>query len=397
MIPLDDCLDALGVAPRPPGEPYLGELFDAFNASVPFESATKILARHRSGGADPDSLPPDPEEFWAGYLKSGSGGTCFARVEAFAALAEALGFSVRKILGTVEEPGDHAALLVEGEGRTLLADVGFPLPGIVPLEDHEGHLPLAEYRWEQSGSSGRFVFLSGPRGGETVRFELAEAAANTLRERWKATYQRSTTFLENVVLLRHRGHRAERFFRGTISLDDAHSRTRIPLRGGRARKLTELFEVSEDLLRDAFAVAGDPEPELPGARIEAYRLTPRAAELFELVATPEGYCRFLRGMGEPRLLEAHPDRFRVALRGPDGADVVEEVTVDRSRGILTAHRSSGLARTGLRLEDLRPIPRLVRTAELPDAREEFLRNDLGRGRLAGLLAMDLLALSRLAD
>ncbi len=395
MIPVDDCLAALGVRAQPPGERFLEELFAAFNAKVPFESASRIVRRHRAREADPAALMPGAGEFWADYLESGSGGTCFARVEAFAALAGALGFAARRILGAVEKAGDHAALLVEVDGRTRLADVGFPLPGVLPIEEHEGILPLAHYRWERCGAEGRFVFLSGPRGGQAIRFDLTEAPAPLFRERWRASGEGATRFLENVVLLRQEGHRSARFFRGTVCLDDAHTRTRIPLRDDRARKLSEIFEISEETLRDAFAAVGDPEPESPAARVEAFRLTPRAGELFELVATPEGYRRFLRGVGEARVTASGPDRFRVALAGPDGAELIEEVSVDRARGVLAARRSAGLARTGFRLETSRPLPRLVRYAELPDPREEFLRNDLGRGRLAGLLAMDLLALARL--
>jgi hypothetical protein len=393
LIDLDAVLEALGVERRAPDRRLLEDVFEAFNAKVPFESATKILRRH---DGPPGGLLVAAEEFWRGFLEKGSGGTCFARVEGFDALAAGLGFSPRKILGSVEKPGDHAALVIDAGGVPLLCDVGFPLPGVLVLAPHEGVLPLAEYRLELEAGRARFEYLSGPRAGESVGFDLDEVSPAAFEERWRATFAAPSKFLENVVLLRHEPHRAIRFFRGVVSLDDAHTRTRIPLSAPRAGKLEKIFEIAGELLSRAFVLAGDPEPESRAARIEAFLPDPRAEEMFRFVASPEGYLRFLRGVGEARLISAVPNGFTVGLRGPDGAEIAEEVSVLPDERRLEARREEGLRRTGFRVEDFRGTRRLVRFAELPDAREEFLRADAGRGRIAGLLAMDLLALSRLA-
>lgn len=397
MIDLDACLEALGVSRGLAGMRKLEEIFAAFNARVPFESASKILRRGGSERSDAAQRLPAVEEFWEGFLEKGSGGTCFARVEAFEVLVRGLGFSARKILGAVEKEGDHAALVVEGERGPLLADVGFPLPEVVALEPSEGSLPLADYRLDCGAGRARFWFLSGPQAGKSVRYDLGEPAPETFGRSWEASFRGPTKFLDNVVILRQEPHRTVRFFRGEVCLDDAHTRTRIPLRDERPRKLEELFGIEAGLLRDAFAVVGDPDPEIAGARIEAYRATPRAADLFDLVSTPEGYRRFLQGLGEAEVSSAGPGRFTVVLRGAGGDSVRDEVIVDRARRRIEVRRDAGLRSTGLRFEDSRGLSRLVRSADLPDAREEFLRNDLGRGRIAGLLAMDLLALSRLSE
>jgi N-acetyltransferase len=393
LIDLDGVLEALAVERRAPDRRLLEQLFDAFNAKVPFESATKILRGHDRPAA---GLLVAPEEFWDDFLEKGSGGTCFARVEGFCALATGLGFSPRKILGSVEKPGDHAALLIEAGGVPHLCDVGFPLPGVLGLEPGEGVLPLAEYRLEVGQGRARFEYLSGPRAGESVRFDLSEVSSAAFNERWQATFSAPSKFLDNVVLLKQEPHRAIRFYRGVVSVDDAHTRTRIPVSAPRAVKLERIFEISGDLLSRAFALAGDPEPESRAARIEAFLPDHRAEEMFRFVASPEGYLRFLAGVGEARLISEAPNGFTVGLCGPEGAEIAEEVSVAPDGRSLEVAREAGLRRTGFRVEDFRGISRIVRFAELPDAREEFLRSDAGRGRIAGLLAMDLLALSRLA-
>ena len=55
------------------------------------------------------------------------------------------------------------------------------------------------------------------------------------------------------------------FARGEVRVDDLHTRTRIPLSGDRATKLADVFGVEADVLRRAFSIAGDPQPEISDA------------------------------------------------------------------------------------------------------------------------------------
>ena len=128
---VEDVLDALELPREQPSHGSLERLFHRFNARVPFESASKIL--RDADVSDPAEKPRVPEVFWTGFLEEGTGGTCYARVAAFDALAKDLGFTTRKTLGRVEKDFDHAALVVTTESGEWIADVGFPLPGLVPL------------------------------------------------------------------------------------------------------------------------------------------------------------------------------------------------------------------------------------------------------------------------
>src|SRR4029077_10631398 len=109
-ISTDDILEALDLSRAEPGIGFLEALFERFNARVPFETATKIL-RHAQV-RDREDQPRRPELFWREHLEQGAGGTCFARVAAFAALLTDLGYEARPVLGQVEREFDHAAVWV---------------------------------------------------------------------------------------------------------------------------------------------------------------------------------------------------------------------------------------------------------------------------------------------
>jgi hypothetical protein len=86
--------------------------------------------------------------------------------------------------------------------------------------------------------------------------------------------------------------------------------------------------------------------------------------------------------------------LRAVVRNDGGDSVVEEIEISREEEVVRIRRTAGLADSGFALDRHSGEPRIVRFADLPDAREEFLRSDMGRGRIAGILAMDLLALAR---
>lgn len=387
-----DVLEALGLERRPPGRAYLERLFDAFNRAVPFESASKIV-RDAEVPSRPDK-PRDPEVFWEDHLAFGAGGTCFARVAAFAALAEAVGFAPAKILGGIGSHGNHASLLFVLDGRTWLADVGYPLPALLPLETASLDTPVGALEFEVSGSSGTLRFVSGPEYGRVIEFSFVPAAEGEFRAEWERTFSKTSLFLREVVVRKPDAHRVLRFFRGCVDVTDAHTRTRVPLVDGRAEKISSIFGIQADLVAGALSIAGDPAPERVTARVEAFAEDPEAEARFRALTTPEGYGRFLGGLGAVTIENGGEGRWRAAVRAESGEPAVEDVEV-LAGDLLRVRRSGILAESGFALDRSAGAPRLVRFADLPDAREEFLRVDAGRGRIAGILAMDLLALSRL--
>lgn len=388
----DEILEALGLVRRLPDVRYLSDLLDAFNRIVPFESASKIV--RNADVAALSEKPRVPEVFWADHLESGTGGTCFARVAAFAALSEALGFRPAKILGGITGPRNHASVLYELDGRTWLADPGYPLPRLIPLETSAFETPTGSCAFEVSGGSAVLRFVSGPEYGRVIEFSFERVSEDEFRAAWEKTFSATSLFLREVVLRRPDAHRVLRYFRGAVDVTDAHSRARIPLVDRRAEKLSGLFSVDRGLLDRAFAIAGDPGPERATARIEAYADPSGAVERFGQLATAEGWRRFASGLGSVTIEEREPRRWRAVVRPESGEAVVEDVEVVPEEETIRVRRSGGLADTGFAIDRKSGEPRLVRFADLPDAREEFLVNDMGRGRIAGILAMDLLALSR---
>jgi len=391
---VEDVLDALELPREEPSHRYLERLFHRFNARVPFESASKIL--RDADVSDPAEKPRVPDVFWTGFLDEGTGGTCYARVAAFDALVSDLGFTTRKALGRVERDFDHAALVVATEVGEWIADVGFPLPALLPVGGGEVETEIAALSATETERGLIVRFLSGvpdgPRRLEIFRAPVSEDEYLTL---WRKTFRPDSKFLRNVSLHRRDATRVMTFARGEVRIDDLHTRTRIPLVGDRPARLAELFDVDADVLRRALSITGDPDPESADARITAYlsvESPPDAA--FAALGTPDGYRRLLEGVAE---VTGEGWRLRLSPAGAPQAGFDEEITPDpegRALDIRRRYADGREVRLAFRVEEREGATYLVREATLSGAREDLLRNDSARGRMAGTLAVDLLAWSR---
>jgi arylamine N-acetyltransferase len=392
---VDDVLDALELPREEPSHRFLERLFQRFNARVPFESASKIL--RNADVSDPAEKPRVPDVFWSDFLESGTGGTCFARVAAFDALASGLGFTTRKAPGKVEKDFDHAALVVTAEGREWIADVGFPLPALIPIGGGEVETAIADLSATETdrGLLARFVsgVPDGPRKLEIFRAPVSEEEYLAL---WRKTFRPDSRFLTNVSLFRLETAGKVSFARGEVRVDDLHTRTRIPIVGDRPAKLAELFDVEVEVLRRALAITGDPDPESADARITAYLSVEATLDAaFAALATPDAYRRLLEGVAE---VSGEGWRLRLSPPGAPQAGFEEEVTPDPEGRALAIRRRYADGREinlSFRVEERDGVTYLVREAVLAGAREDLLKNDSARGRLAGTLAVDLLAWSRL--
>jgi arylamine N-acetyltransferase len=392
---VEDVLDALELSREGPSHRYLERLFQRFNSRVPFESASKIL--RDADVSDPAQKPRVPDVFWDDFLEKGTGGTCYARVAAFDALATGLGFSTRKALGRVERDFDHAALIVSTEGGEWIADVGFPLPALVPVGGGEVETEIAALLATETERGLLVRFVSGvPDGPRRLEIYRAPVSEDEYLALWRKTFRPDSKFLTNVSLHRRDATRVMSFARGEVRVDDLHTRTRIPLERDRPAKLAELFGIDVDVLRRALSVTGDPEPESPDARITAYlsvESTPEAA--FEVLGTPDGYRRLLEGVAD---VTGEGWRLRLSPAGAPQAGFEENVTPDPDHRTLEIRRRYAEGREvslSYRVEERESTTYLMREAVLSGAREDLLRNDSARGRLAGTLAVDLLAWSRL--
>jgi hypothetical protein len=400
---VDGILEALDLSRARPGSGFLEALFVRFNDRVPFENASKMV-RHAEIAED-SIKPRTPDIFWAEHLEKGAGGTCYARVAAFDALLTGLGFRTRKTLGQVRNPNDHAALFVETPGGETIADVGFPLPALLPAAEGFVETAQAGLRIDADAEGFQVVYEGGvPEGPRAIRIGATTASPERFLELWRRTFRNDAPFLQEVTLRRDLGSRAISFARGEARVDDRHSRLRVPLAPPRAATLAPIFGVDADLLARAFEIVGDPAPASSNAILTSYletAATPAAA--YDAVASPEGYRRLLQGVAEIGDLAETASGFRLTLSpgagaGPD-ARLEEDISLDPGARRVSVIRRSGAGpqaqRSSYRAQVREGKTWLMREMELSGAREDLLRNDSIRGRLAAGLAVDLLAWARM--
>jgi hypothetical protein len=179
----------------------------------------------------------------------------------------------------------------------------------------------------------------------------------------------------------------------------------VPAAAPRAARLSEIFGIDSGLLERAFARVGDPASPDPDATLTAYLETDADPErAFGAIASVEGYRRLLDGVAAVSREEATPDGwlFRLAppgLPGAGPAEIEDRVTPDAAAMTLRVARTSATSRSD---SSFRVVTRdgktwLLRKARLSGPREDLLRNDSLRGRLAAGLAVDLLAWTRRID
>ena len=121
---------------------------------------------------------------------------------------------------------------------------------------------------------------------------------------------------------------------------------------------------------------------------------------FAAIASPDGYRRLVGGVAYVVAEERTASGFRLRLSaggGDAGATLEEEVTPEPDSNSVSVVRRSGSSesRSSWRAEKREGKTWLLREAALAGTREDLLRNDSLRGRLAGSLAVDLLAWARM--
>lgn len=129
--------------PREPTVAVLQAVHRAHRGRIPFENLDILLGR--TPALDLPSLE-------AKLVAGQRGGYCFEQNTLFAAVLEALGYRVERLIGrvlsaapAVPRPRTHMLLVTECEGREWLCDVGFGAWGILDP------LPLAVGEYSQNG------------------------------------------------------------------------------------------------------------------------------------------------------------------------------------------------------------------------------------------------------
>ena len=130
-------LAKLGLRQRPALDlTGLNTLYAAFSERVPFDNVRK---RIWFAGSQETPLPGgDPTDFFESWLRHGTGGTCWPINGGMYALARALGFDARRIVGSVVVEGypqgaNHGSVLVKVDGIDYVVDAWLASFRVLPL------------------------------------------------------------------------------------------------------------------------------------------------------------------------------------------------------------------------------------------------------------------------
>lgn len=173
---LDAYLARIGYSgPRTPTVDVLREVHRRHREVIPFENLDILL------GKVPALDLPSLE---AKMVDARRGGYCFEHNTLFAAVLEALGFQVQRLVGRVvtapmpaPRPRTHMVLLAEAGHGWWLCDVGFGAWGLmepVPLADgtHQQGEWNVRLRWEEAKASWVASCLECPVGPDLFTFDL---------------------------------------------------------------------------------------------------------------------------------------------------------------------------------------------------------------------------------
>jgi arylamine N-acetyltransferase len=192
-------LALLDVERAGPSLEALTALVRAHKLAVPFANPSAILRRREYLRAP--APPFDCEEMLASWEAGRAGGVCFELSEMFYELLRALGYDSRRVLGSVRQPGDHQATVIEIDGRRYLADVGSGMPMLAPLLlEAETEVTHAGIRMRLRPAEDQGAWLQErmtDEGWATVfTYDLGPASEDVRRE----AYQRHHTYGYNFVV-----------------------------------------------------------------------------------------------------------------------------------------------------------------------------------------------------
>jgi N-hydroxyarylamine O-acetyltransferase len=132
-LDLDGYLARVGEAALPPSRAALDALHQAHVRTFTFDNIDVVLDQHPGVGL---------EQVQEKFVGRGRGGYCFEHATLFAAVLERLGYAVTRRLGRVGPPETtartHCVVVVDLDGRRLLADPGFGMSLLRPIPVEDG-------------------------------------------------------------------------------------------------------------------------------------------------------------------------------------------------------------------------------------------------------------------
>jgi N-hydroxyarylamine O-acetyltransferase len=121
---IERVMTRLGLRREEPSLDRLREVYAAWCATIPFDNVRKLIhVRSQNEGPLPSYTP---EDYFRGFLKYGTGGTCWAGAGAMHAFLKALGFDVERGIGTMlhapHATPNHGTVLAKIGGKKYLVD-----------------------------------------------------------------------------------------------------------------------------------------------------------------------------------------------------------------------------------------------------------------------------------
>ncbi|SFW49227.1 arylamine N-acetyltransferase family protein [Amycolatopsis australiensis] len=127
-VDLDAYFARIGHRAEPPSAPALRDLMRAHVQSIPFENVDVVLGQHQGISLDVVT---------AKLVGRRRGGYCYEQSGLFAAVLERLGYTVHRLAARVQPrrpgPATHMTVVVDVDGRSFLADVGFGAGIFAPI------------------------------------------------------------------------------------------------------------------------------------------------------------------------------------------------------------------------------------------------------------------------
>ncbi len=233
----------------------LRDVYDAWCRRVPFDNVRKLI-QVRTGETGP--LPGhSAEDFFAAWLRWGTGGTCWAGANALHALLGHLGFMADRGVATMlvvpDLPPNHGTVQVALDGRRYLLDAsilhGEPLP-LDPDSGTEISHPAWGVRCEPR--DGRWHVAWRPLhkvDGFECRLEFFGAGHPEYRERYEMTRGWSPFNYELSARLNQGDRVVGLGFGNQVSLEvDGTVRQSPAARADRVRVLVEELGMNEEIV-----------------------------------------------------------------------------------------------------------------------------------------------------
>lgn len=160
----------LGIAPAPPTLDFLEAVYAAWCRRVPFDNVRKLIALRE---ASPPPLPgTQAADFFEHWLAHGTGGTCWSSSNAIYMLVTALGFTARRIAGSMRDLGfiTHGSTVVTVDQRDWLVDSSALTQRPVPLfaGPYCDPDPAFATTWAMDGDTHLLRFGAAPGPEHTV-------------------------------------------------------------------------------------------------------------------------------------------------------------------------------------------------------------------------------------